>query len=290
MTSARAYPRVISIACQKGGSCKTTTTLNLGAALHHAGRRVLLIDLDPQGDLTLHCGHNPDILKGSMIDVLREARPILQVVRSGSAGPDIAPASLELQTLDMEMALNSWRLYLLREMIAGLRGRYDYILVDTPPAMNLLTYNALQAAGEVVIPMLCEYFSLRGMRRLAAIIREMQRPHRNPMLRLRAAVACRYDARKKLARESLEEISNSFPDTTLLTVRDNVSVAEASGQQRDIFSYSHRSAGAEDYHHVAWYMMQEEEEWFAHAHRCATQPSQPHNRAELARYLSSPAA
>lgn len=290
MIPAPATPRVIAIACQKGGSCKTTTALNLGAALSHAGRRVLLVDLDPQGDLTLHCGHNPDILSGSMCDVLRSARPIREVIRAGSAGPDIAPASLDLQTLDMEMALNSWRLYLLREMLTGLRGRYDYVVIDTPPAMNLLTYNALQAAGEVVIPMLCEYFSLRGMKRLAAIIEEMRRPHRNPALTLRAVVACRYDARKRLARESLEEIANSFPTTRMVTVRDNVSVAEASGQQRDIFNYAGSSAGAVDYRELCDVLLEDEAQWFEHARRAARLPEVPHNRAELGRYLSTPAA
>jgi len=248
MKTPTAFPRVIAVACQKGGSCKTTTSFNLAACLVRRGHRVLLLDMDPQGDLTLACGHNPDTVAVSMFEVMNDAMPLREVIRAGSIGADIAPASLALQTLDMEMSWNNHRALLLRDALYPVRDRYDFVVIDTPPAMSLLTYNALQAAGEVVVPMLCEPFSLRGMGRLLRIIGEMQRESKNPALLLAAVVACRYDARKRLTQQAFDMLQALVPHgTPVAVVRDNVSVAEASGLQRDVISYAPQSNGAQDY-------------------------------------------
>ena len=284
--SSQAFPRVVAVACQKGGSCKTTTALNLGACLTRKGNRVLMIDMDPQGDLTLSCGHNPDAIEASMFEVMSEAMPLPEVIRAGSVGADIAPASLSLQTLDMEMSFNNHRSFLLRDALWAVRSKYDFVVIDTPPAMSLLTYNALQAAGEVVVPMLCEPFSLRGMGRLLRIISEMQRQSRNPTLQLAAVVACRYDARKKLTQQAFDMLKGLVPDgTPVAIVRDNVSVAEASGLQRDVVSYAPNSNGAQDYLNLTEDLLADDAAKRARIAEAYRFPNQPRVQPAMTQYL-----
>jgi chromosome partitioning protein len=222
-----------------------------------------------------------------MFEVMARGMALPEILRTSGIGCDIAPSSLGLQTLDMEMSTNNHRVYLLRDALMSLSAAYDFIVIDTPPSMNLLTYNALQASGEVVVPMLCEPFSLRGMGRLLRIIREFQHPARNPILQLSAVVPCRYDKRKRLTQQALDMIEGLIPSgTPVCIIRDNIAVSEASGLQRDIYTYAPTSNGAEDYDALTQVMMQQHEAKVARILNAYTHRRDPSNSGQMTQYLA----
>src|ERR671926_907444 len=153
--------RVIAFANQKGGVAKTTTTLNLGVALAEQGKRVLAIDLDPQGNLTMSQGWNPDEIERSMFDVLVHRLPIQEIVRQGEI--DVAVSSIDLAGAELALSSMIGRERALEKALLPIRDAYDFVLIDTPPSLGLLTINALVAANSVIVPVQCEYLSLRGL-------------------------------------------------------------------------------------------------------------------------------
>src|SRR5579859_2321454 len=159
--SGPAMARVIAFANQKGGISKTTTTLNLGVALVEQGMRVLAVDLDPQGNLTMSQGWNPDEIDRSMFDVLVHKLPITEIIRNSEV--DVAVSSIDLAGAELALSSMIGRERALEKGIASVRESYDYILIDTPPSLGLLTINALVAANGVIVPVQCEYLSLRGL-------------------------------------------------------------------------------------------------------------------------------
>ena len=192
---------VIVFANQQGGVAKTTTTLNLGVALGETGKRVLVIDLDPQGNLTMSQGMNPDAIERSMFDVLVHRVPISDVIHTVEV--DIAVASIDLAGAEMALSALIGRERALEKALVEVRDRYDYILIDTPPSLGLLTINAFVAADGVIVPVQCEYLSLRGLVQLENTL-AMVRENLNTKVHVQGIVPTMYDGRTLHARESIE--------------------------------------------------------------------------------------
>lgn len=236
--------RVISIVNHKGGVGKTTSVVSLGVALSQRGRRVLLIDLDPQGNLT-------DSLSvkstgRTLYDALREGKdlPIVEVQK----GLSVCPSSIDLVSMDLELGGIKARERILRGLLSSLD--YDYILLDCPPSLGLLTINALTASTEVIVPLTPEALPAKGLGTLLDIIRRT-REGLNPDLRLGGILITRYQ-RRKINRIVEETLRETFGELVFKTkIRENVDISESPLQGKDIYSYSPRSIGAEDYRHLA---------------------------------------
>jgi len=245
--------RVVAILNQKGGVGKTTTAVNLGAALALRGRRVLLVDLDPQCNLTDHLGVEPDDDAPSVYDVLAASTPLADVVvPTATEGLDVAPADEDLAGVEVEMAGWPGREALLRRALEALPAdRYDWVIVDCPPSLGLLTLNAMAACPEIFITLQTEYFALRGLGQLARIV-EMVRSSIHPELRIAGILPTLVSPVTNLAREVLEEVQEHFGGRVFRTrIRQNVRLAEAPGHQKHIFDYAPHSAGAQDYRALA---------------------------------------
>jgi len=217
--------KVIAFANQKGGVAKTTTTLNLGVALRELGHRVLVIDLDPQGNLTMSQGMNPDAIERSMFDVLVHRIPISDVIHTVEV--DVAVASIDLAGAELSLSALIGRERALEKALVEVRDRYDFILVDTPPSLGLLTINAFVAADSVIVPVQCEYLSLRGLVQLENTL-AMVRENLNPGVRVEGIVPTMYDGRTLHAREAIEILEEHFGDLVYNTrIRKTVRYAEA---------------------------------------------------------------
>ena len=250
--------RILGVLNQKGGVGKTTTSTNLGAALAKLGKKVLLVDLDAQSNLTTHLGlAKPEdqdtqdsvrpIPEFSIYDVLKGTKRLSDVIVHRSDNLDVVPASLLLSAADLEFGGAVGRELLLRRALKDTGASYDYIIVDCPPALGLLTLNALAAIESVIVPVQSEYLALHGVRQLLDTIDQVRGIY-NPELRVGGVLICLHDVRKKLARAVAETINNYFGELVFKTViRTNVSLAEAPSQGMSIFEYASNSAGAEDY-------------------------------------------
>src|SRR5712671_2109125 len=201
--------RVIAFANQKGGVAKTTTTLNLWVALAEKGQKVLAIDLDPQGNLTMSQGWNPDEIDRSMFDVLAHKLPITEIVRKGEI--DVAVSSIDLAGAELALSSMIGRERALEKALLPVREVYDWILVDTPPSLGLLTINAFVAATGVIVPVQCEYLSLRGLVQLENTL-AMVRENLNPRVAVEGIVATMFDGRTLHAREAIEILEENFGD------------------------------------------------------------------------------
>ena len=193
--------RIMVLANQKGGVAKTTTTLNLGVALREMGHRVLIIDLDPQGNLTMSQGLNPDVIERSMFDVLVHRIPISEIIEQREV--DLAVASIDLAGAELALSAMIGRERALEKALAEVRASYDYVLVDTPPSLGLLTINAFVAATGVIVPVQCEYLSLRGLVQLENTL-AMVRENLNPHVGVEGIVATMFDGRTLHSREAIE--------------------------------------------------------------------------------------
>lgn len=248
----------ISVVNQKGGVGKTTTTVNLGAALAEQGKRVLMIDIDAQSNLTTHLGlgvkEDPndmaEIAKGpewTVYDVLKGNKRIQDVVIKRSENLDIVPSSLLLSAADLELGGVVGRELLLKRAIDKVRDSYDVILIDCPPTLGLLSLNALAAVDKVIVPVQSEYLALHGVRQLLDTIDQVRSVY-NPSLIVGGVLICLHDNRKRLARAVADTIRAYFGDLVFDTViRENVALAEAPANGSSIFEYSPKSPGAEDY-------------------------------------------
>ena len=241
--------RRIAFMNQKGGVGKTTTVVNLGSALARRGSKVLVIDLDAQGNLTLHLNGDPRGSERTIYDVLKGACPLPDAIRETEEPRlSVIPSSPSLAGAELEFAQAIGRETLLREAVDLLPAdRFDYLFIDCPPSLGLLTLNALAAVREVVIPLQTEYLALYGMGRLLEVVALVRR-RLNPALSLAGILACRYDARTHLAGEVLEEAERHFPGKLFRTrIRHNVKLAEAPSHGKTIFLYAADSNGAKDY-------------------------------------------
>jgi chromosome partitioning protein len=240
---------VIVLANQKGGVAKTTTTLNLGVALHEKGHRVLVIDLDPQGNLTMSQGMNPDAIDRSMFDVLVHRVPISDVVHSVEV--DIAVSSIDLAGAELALSAMIGRERALEKALVEVRERYDYILLDTPPSLGLLTINAFVAADGVIVPVQCEYLSLRGLVQLENTL-AMVRENLNPNVRVQGIVPTMFDGRTLHAREAIEILEEHFGDLVFDTrIRKTVRYAEAPVKGSSVLRYDPSGPAAQAYRDLA---------------------------------------
>src|SRR6266700_3694635 len=206
--------RVIAFANQKGGVAKTTTTLNLGVALAEKGQRILLVDLDPQGNLTMSQGWNPDEIDRSMFDVLVHKLPISEIVRRNEI--DVAVASIDLAGAELALSAMIGRERALEKALVPAREEYEWILIDTPPSLGLLTINAFVAATGVIVPVQTEYLSLRGLVQLQNTL-EMVRENLNSEVDIIGILATMYDKRMTHSREADEILRESFGDLVYAT-------------------------------------------------------------------------
>ena len=246
--------KVYAVVNQKGGVGKTTTTANLGAALADRGKKVLLVDLDAQANLSAHYGvsQDDDVLDGAtMYEVLRHGKKIEEVIIPVDERLWLAPASLLLSAADLELGGVIGRELLLRKALQAILDNYDFVLVDCPPSLGMLSLNGLVAASRVVVPVQSEYLALHGVRQLLDTIDQVRSAY-NPSLAVGGVLLSLHDSRKRLARSVAGSVREYFGDLVFkTTIRTNVALAEAPARGISIFKYDARSTGAEDYSNLA---------------------------------------
>jgi chromosome partitioning protein len=249
----RSLPRVIAVANQKGGVGKTTTTINTASAIASMGLRTLIIDLDPQANASSGLGLDVRSLQATLLDVLIDDLPLADCVQpTDTPGLFVAPSSLRLADAEMTLYSMLSRETRLRQAVNGILGEYDYIFIDCPPSLGLLTLNGLCAAREVMIPIQCEYFALEGVGQLLENILKIRRSGLNPELEVSTIVCVMYDARTRLADDVVREIRNHFGGIVLRTVVPrSVRLSEAPQYGQSIHMFDPRSRGAVAYRDVA---------------------------------------
>ena len=236
--------RIIAIANQKGGVGKTTTSVNLAAALAQAPKRVLLVDLDAQGNATMGSGVDKRDVAGSTCDVMLEEMHAADVVVRTPEGFDLLPGNNDLTAAEIELMDEPGREQRLRRALEPLRDRYDFILIDCPPALSLLTLNALTAADSVLVPMQCEYYALEGLSALLQTI-DALKGRLNPALEIEGVLRTMFDVRNNLANAVSADLTAHFGDKVFRTiVPRNVRVAEAPSHGQSIVAYDKGSRGA----------------------------------------------
>ena len=235
--------KIIAITNQKGGTGKTTTAINLGTALASMGKKVLLVDFDPQSNLSYSFGIKaPD---GNISAVL-QGKQTLQTILVKREGLSIAPSSVSLADVEISLANKIGREKILKDRLTGLKG-YDHGFIDSPPSLSILTINALSTANEVLIPAQMEILSLQGLTQLLDTINEV-RQVLNKNLKVAGIIACMYDSRRRLSNEVLAQIEESIKERVFKTViRENVRIAEAPSFAKSVLAYAPGSHGAEDY-------------------------------------------
>ena len=239
--------RIVALANQKGGVGKTTTAINLGASLAACERKVLLVDLDPQANATSGVGL-PKNEEKSMYAVLVDDVPLREVIRSTELPTlSVAPSSVDLVAAELELGSRERREYRLSEALSELDGDFDYILIDSPPSLGLLTVNGLTAADSVLVPMQCEYFAIEGIAQLLNTV-ERVRESLNPRLEIEGIALTMFDERMNLARQVAEEVRSHFGERVYRTVIPrNVRLGEAPSFGKPIILYDIRSRGSEAY-------------------------------------------
>lgn len=240
--------RVIAVINQKGGSGKTTTTVNLGAYLGEFGKRTLIIDLDPQANTTIHFGFKPHEINKSVYDTMMDDSPFSKTIKSTEINNlFIAPANINLSGVEIELSGIVGREMVLKDAIAEILKNFDFILIDCPPSLSLLTINALTVAEEIIIPVQTEFFALEGMGKLFNTV-EIVKKRLNRNLKISGILPTMFDVRTNLSREVIEKIHEYFKDEVYKTkIRKNIKLAEASSHGKPIMLYDPSSAGAEDY-------------------------------------------
>jgi chromosome partitioning protein len=241
--------RVIVFANQKGGVAKTTTTLNLGVAFKEQGFRVLAVDLDPQGNLTMSQGMNPDSIERSMFDVLVHRLPISEIIHTAEV--DVAVSSIDLAGAELALSSMIGRERALEKSLLEVRDKYDFIMIDTPPSLGLLTINAFVAATGVIVPVQCEYLSLRGLVQLENTL-AMVRENLNPDVKIEGILPTMFDRRTLHSREAVEILEESFGDLVFKTrIRKTVRYAEAPVKGSSVLKYDPSGTAAEAYRELA---------------------------------------
>ncbi len=245
--------KTFAIVNQKGGVGKTTTTANLAAGIADCGKKVLTIDLDAQANLSAHYGYIVDNndTNLSMYDVLRHETKLEDIIIEVEENLYLAPASLLLSAADLELGGVIGRELLLRKALSRIQDQFDYIFIDCPPSLGLLSLNGLVAAGRVIVPVQSEFLALHGVRQLLDTIDQVRSAY-NPSLRVGGVLLCLHDSRRRLSKSVAETVREYFGSLVFDTVvRTNVSLAEAPAKGVSIFRYDSRSSGAEDYRSLA---------------------------------------
>jgi chromosome partitioning protein len=241
--------KVIAFANQKGGVAKTTTTLNLAAAFVEEGHRVLCVDMDPQGNLTMSQGIDPDSLEQSMFDVLVHDLPISEIVRTREV--DVACASIDLAGAEIAMSTKIGRERSLDKALRPVRSEYDFICIDTPPSLGLLTINALTAADKVIVPVQCEYLSMRGLIQLQNTLSMIQE-NLNPDVDIAGILPTMVDTRTLHAKEAIEILEENFGDRVFgARIRKTVRFAEAPVKGMSVLKYDPNGTAADAYRQLA---------------------------------------
>ena len=241
--------RVIAFANQKGGVAKTTSTLNLAVALQEQGLRVLVVDLDPQGNLTMSQGLNPDSIERSMFDVLVHRLPISEVIQEREV--DLAVSSIDLAGAELALSSQIGRERALEKSLAAVKSGYDYVLIDTPPSLGLLTINALVASDGVIVPVQCEYLSLRGLVQLENTL-SMIRENLNPEVRIVGILPTMFDGRTLHSKEAVEILTENFGPLVFNTrIRKTVRYAEAPVKGSSVLKYDPKGPAADAYRDLA---------------------------------------
>ena len=241
--------RIIAVANQKGGVAKTTTTVAVAAALAETGRRVLVVDMDPQGALTYSLGVDPDSLDDTVNDVLVRRLPVTQVVLEREV--DLVPANIDLAGAEAVLLGKTGREYALQRALRDVQDRYSHILIDCPPSLGILTINALTAAGEVVIPLQCEALSHRGVGQLLETLGDI-RHFTNPDLAVTGVIPTMFDGRSRHAQQVLTDVGERYGVKVFEPpVRKSIRFAEAAQAGRSILSFAPGHPGAEAYRAIA---------------------------------------
>jgi chromosome partitioning protein len=244
--------RKIAVINQKGGSGKTTTVVNAGSAIAEMGQKVLLIDLDPQAHTTIHLGFEPFKLEKSVYDVLINDTAFDEVLlETQTKNLFLLPAKIELASAEIELVNTIGREIILRESLKKSKNDFDYIFIDCPPSLGLLTLNALTTAAEVIIPIQAEFFALEGLTKLVQTI-QLVTERINPATHISGVLITMFDKRKNICKEVAERVKKHFGDRVFKTkIRENVKLAEAPSFGQTIFEFAPNSHGAEDYRKLA---------------------------------------
>jgi chromosome partitioning protein len=248
----RELPRIMAVANQKGGVGKTTTTVNLGAALAELGYRVLVVDLDPQGNATTGLGIERRNFEYSMYDVIMKEHPLEDVVEATSVrGLFVAPATLDLSGVEIELVSMFSRELRLKRAIESVIDDYDFVIIDCPPSLGLITINALAAAKEVLVPIQCEYYALEGLTQLRATLK-LVASNLNPELELSTIVLTMFDSRTNLSTDVKNDVTEHFPDQVCATIIPRtVRLSEAPSFGQPITVFDPNSKGAKTYRKLA---------------------------------------
>jgi len=251
--------RVIAFVNQKGGVAKTTSVVNVGAGLALAGKKVLMIDLDAQGHLTVSLGVDAYELDSTIYELFKGAENVTDAIQSIDGKYDLIPSNIRLSGLEMELSAIKGREFILQRILKRIEQDYDYILLDCPPSLALMTLNALTAAKELFIPLQAEYLALHGMSQLLDVV-SFVRQKLNPELSLTGVIITFFDRRKLLNQQGHEKIVATFNERAFQTViRNNVALAEAQAFNVDVFAYKPSSNGAKDYEALVGEILMQEE-------------------------------
>ena len=241
--------KVIAFANQKGGVAKTTTTLNLAVAFAETGHRVLCVDMDPQGNLTMSQGLNPDTLEESLYDVLVHRMPIKQIIHKREV--DVAVASIDLAGAEIAMSTMIGRERALAKALKDVKDDYDFVCIDTPPSLGLLTINALTAADKVIVPVQCEYLSMRGLMQLQNTL-QMIRENLNPDVQIEGILPTLMDSRTVHAKEAIEILEENFGDRVFASrIKKTIRFAEAPVKGMSVLKYEPDGVAAQSYRDLA---------------------------------------
>ncbi len=276
--------RVLAMANQKGGVAKTTSSLNLAVALREKGMRVLVVDLDPQSNLSMSQGIDVEALEVGMFDVLVRQLPISEIVHVREI--DVAPAGIELAGAELALSSMIGRERALQRALQPVRGAYDYIILDTPPSLGLLTINSMVASDGVIVPVQCEYLSLRGLAQLQSTLAQV-REHLNPDVEIFGILPTMYDGRTMHCREAVDVLIENFGDTVFRTrIGKTVRFAEAPVQGQSALKFDSGGQSARWYRQVAREVLERDGRWTEDLERMRTKQDAPQSDPPALRLAS----